>query len=925
MPPPFISGVSPSQAPWGTLITIRGENLGTDEKDVISLLICNIEMVLTVDWVSKNKVTARAPQTFEEGDIILTTKSGGASSSGITFKGMAQAKVLPHQESTVFVDETHSFKTVWDKHGVTSEERASDNLLSLSDEGVSSKDRFPFQQLPVLFPGCNGDVTTAEFNPYWYLLERHSGASFEDLKVGLSHLTTKMTCSSKEPMSFVKTNLSTFMECQDALVTMHNKLTIDENQKEMCLDKLNMLLQAADRDSDSLFHDIIRRKEKADATRNALGILGRFKFLFYLPPTIRANIAKGDYDVVINDYTRAKLLFKDTEVGVFKEFYAEVEKEVQKFRESLHNKLLQMPSSLEDKKRIIRHLVDLEYVGNPTWECINRQNSWLLGVLSACLNENANREHDECSYSKGRRSRSSKPSISLTLNTSKDSKGQLLGPASAHSDSPKVKTPQRVIFVEELTDLLIQHFPSFYRLGHAYFEGQLLRKDRDDSYKAKAEQKQNHQIFKQMIHELLLTYCNLVRRAFLPESLQSYSEHKQLEYGDWTLSKSELPSAWLPQCVRTVRQCAESLRNDLPVDSESSNLLQTLVFDLRTDAMRTILKQAIDDVHKLNTRETWILDTNDSSGSTTQLPALFEHCINEAISHLDDIIIIVKQGELDIFNDKGTQEQATALCIDLVKAYVQALEKCAFEDPASMDPQPNDSILDTSSKLLDEAPPVRRRLIITLSNCHYSLAKIMPRLVETLDKHGYHGTNKVMQFAEEHFEVLDEKLFNQYIELKVEPILGGLEDRMYAGKFDWATSREPLAVRDYIKDSITQIVEAHAEVYSVLSTDFIPKVMAHIVNVIAEEINRLIFSITKFNKNGALQARIDLLAFRLAVKNCLTKASTKFVDEALERLVRLTKPSQVDEAKIERIISKFQHQFKFHLLAFRQVVVPPNA
>lgn len=68
-----------------------------------------------------------------------------------------------------------------------------------------------------------------------------------------------------------------------------------------------------------------------------------------------------------------------------------------------------------------------------------------------------------------------------------------------------------------------------------------------------------------------------------------------------------------------------------------------------------------------------------------------------------------------------------------------------------------------------------------------------------------------------------------------------------------------------------------------------------------------------------------MLAFRLAVKNCLTKASTKFVDEALERLVRLTKPSQVDEAKIERIISKFQHQFKFHLLAFRQVVVPPNA
>lgn len=47
----------------------------------------------------------------------------------------------------------------------------------------------------------------------------------------------------KEPKAYLKTNLATFMECQDALVTMHNKLTWDENQKILCLDKLNMLLQ----------------------------------------------------------------------------------------------------------------------------------------------------------------------------------------------------------------------------------------------------------------------------------------------------------------------------------------------------------------------------------------------------------------------------------------------------------------------------------------------------------------------------------------------------------------------------------------------------------------------------------------------------------------------------------------------------------
>ena len=47
----------------------------------------------------------------------------------------------------------------------------------------------------------------------------------------------------KEPKAYLKTNLATFMECQDAMVTMHNKQTWEENQKVLCLDKLNMLLQ----------------------------------------------------------------------------------------------------------------------------------------------------------------------------------------------------------------------------------------------------------------------------------------------------------------------------------------------------------------------------------------------------------------------------------------------------------------------------------------------------------------------------------------------------------------------------------------------------------------------------------------------------------------------------------------------------------
>ena len=65
-----------------------------------------------------------------------------------------------------------------------------------------------------------------------------------------------------------------------------------------------------------MFDDVLQRKDRADSTRNALNVLQRFRFLLYLPVNIERHIQKGEYDVVINDYARAKSLFGDTQVPV---------------------------------------------------------------------------------------------------------------------------------------------------------------------------------------------------------------------------------------------------------------------------------------------------------------------------------------------------------------------------------------------------------------------------------------------------------------------------------------------------------------------------------------------------------------------------------------------------------------------------------
>lgn len=53
-----------------------------------------------------------------------------------------------------------------------------------------------------------------------------------------------------------------------------------------------LLSAGASDTADTLFQEVLGRKDKADSTRNALNVLQRFKFLFNLPLNIERNIQK---------------------------------------------------------------------------------------------------------------------------------------------------------------------------------------------------------------------------------------------------------------------------------------------------------------------------------------------------------------------------------------------------------------------------------------------------------------------------------------------------------------------------------------------------------------------------------------------------------------------------------------------------------
>ncbi|XP_078283534.1 exocyst complex component 2 isoform X1 [Rhinoraja longicauda] len=871
--PPLVTGISPNEGfPW-TKVTIRGENLGTGATDLIGLSICGHNCLLTAEWMSASKIVCRVgPAKNDKGDIIVTTKSGGSGTSTVSFRLMKQEKIGILDQSAVWVEEMNYYDMRTDRNkGISPLSLRPANPLGIDVD----KGKIPQKDLEGLFRGMSGDFTSENFSATWYLIENHSATSFDQLKVAANFLRKQANKKNEGSLAYVKGGLSTFFEAQDALSAIHQKLEVDGTEKVegSMTQKLENVLNRASNTADTLFQEVLGRKDKADSTRNALNVLQRFKFLFNLPLNIERNIQKGDYDVVINDYEKAKSLFGKTEVRVFQKVYAEVETHIDALRILLMDKLLEMPSTLLDQKRYIRYLSDLHAPGDPAWKCIMAQHKWILQLMQSC------REN----YVKGK-------------------------------NTWRFKAPQLVAFVDNLTEIVISQLPNFWKLWISYVNGSLFsetgeKSEQVEKLKKNARSRQND--FKKMIQEVINSLMKLIRGALLPSSLVE-AELKQ--YGGWE-TKNELSGQWLTHIIQTMRLNYESL-TALEIPNDLLQTFQELILDLRVHCLMVTLQQTADDVKRLAEKEDWVVDNE----GITSLPAQFEHQVVQTLQALKETINC-KAGETSIFQHERNQRHVHELSIKIMKVFIYSLECLSTKtegDPESihLTSLPLDILSPDLLGNLHEnfIPSPEQRLLIVLSNCDYLASHTFNNLAEQFEKHGFQGTEKIAQVSIDDVKYLDQRLFETYIELKSDPIVGSLEPGIYAGYFDWKDCLAPTGVRTYLKEALVNIIAVHAEVFTI-SKDLVPRVLSQIIEAVAEEMSRLMQCVSSFSKNGALQAKLEICALRDAVASFLTPDSISSFKQALETLPQL--PNGAHKKLLEELLNKFKSSMHLQLTCFQ--------
>lgn len=644
-------------------------------------------------------------------------------------------------------------------------------------------------------------------------------------------------------------------------------------------------------ESHNLFNDVLMRREKADAMRVALIALQRHRFLFSLPNSISRDAQKEKYDIIISDYTRAQKLFGKSEIAMFKKVLVEVDERVLGVREELHQKILKMPQSVDQQKKFIKALLALEVqqsqirapsaVNDPAWAAIEARADYLESTFQRAFDQ--------------------------------------------HKAMAKPRDPQshpvRVAFFEEITEIGASQLPDLWRLGQSYFAGEL---------RGIAEPKPGN--FKKIILTAIERMCFYLRGAILPSAKNDlpWVQNNNATSGPTVLTALV---AFLPQCLQWLRIAYATLIHiDLP--SEVLDIVQKLIDELRLYCMSSICRRAVDKVKLLEHKEDYKMCVPEFPGAT-QLPFLLRDLVQEMLDECQTACLQPEIREtclLEPPQSDGARELSQRVQ-EMLDKFATVIETLAFSDE---DGAGGARQLSTISQLIGcpaTAPAVvsgvagggdeksvspmawEQKLLCCMANCVFCDRLFFDSLETLFTAWNYKAPRQAIASGKESINCLFQSLLDNYVEMKSDPLVATIEPSMYLGRFQWDQVQTVTRIRPYASECCDNLTGVYAEIFAV-SPLLLRSILEPIVQLVAEELNRLMSCVEqKFNKNGAMQASLDIMVIRDALRLYSNSAARGLFNEALDVLPKKMM-TESDESRLAELLKKTKLVMKLQLMCF---------
>ncbi|KAI4366828.1 hypothetical protein MLD38_022645 [Melastoma candidum] len=674
-----------------------------------------------------------------------------------------------------------------------------------------------------------------KFESKSFISRIHQDTSAADLEAGALSLKNDLRGRTQQRKQLVKENFDCFVSCKTTIDDIESKLRrIEEDPEGSGTTHLYNCIQGVTSQAGRAFETLFERQAQAEKIRSVQGMLQRFRTLFNLPSTIRTSISKGEYDLAVREYKKAKSITLPSHVGILKRVLEEVDKVMQEFKGRLY-KLMEDPHiDLTNLENTVRLLLELEPESDPVWHYLNIQNQRIRGLLEKCTFDHEGRMEALLNELRDRAASDARwRQIQQNLNSSLDASSSGNVHISMDSLSFDLSGEEfdalRGKYIHRLTTVMVHHVPAFWKVAVSIFSGKFAKSSQVSNETNPSTLKPEEKVVdgKYSSHSLD-EVSGMIKQTIAAYEVKVINTFREL-------GESNVLHSNMNEAIIEISKACQTFEVKESAPRSAVLAIGALHFEVTKMYILRLCSYMRSSTEEAAKEETWVqvsvLERNKSPYTISYLPLTFRSIIASTMDHIHLMIQAVK-GEAAKSEDVLMQlqeilESVRLAFLNCFLDFAGHLEQIGF-DVGQIKSKENLYMQNGFSNGVEEkiVPDIigsvsdpHQRLLIVLSNIGYCKDELSHELY---NKYRYMWLGAAVKDEGESdlqdlvisFSGLEEKILELYTFAKANLIREAAVSYFLDSGIQWGSAPAVKGVRDAAVDLLHTLVAVHAEVYA---------------------------------------------------------------------------------------------------------------
>ncbi|XP_010498566.1 PREDICTED: exocyst complex component SEC5B isoform X1 [Camelina sativa] len=733
------------------------------------------------------------------------------------------------------------------------------------------------------------------FDPKLFLSRIHQETSAADLESGARALKSDLKGRNLQRKQLVKDNFDCFVSCKTTIDDIESKLKrIEDDPDGSGTTHLFNCMKSVTSRANRAFEPLFERQAQAEKIRSVQGMLQRFRTLFNLTSIIRSSISKGEYDLAVREYKKAKSIALPSHVNILKRVLEEVEKVMQEFKCTLYRSMEDPKIDFTSLENTVRLLLELEPESDPVWHYLNVQNHRIHGLLEKCTFDHEarmeilrNQVHERAlSDAKWRQIQQNGVQLSEYTSSIEDNQVQVDLPSV--ESAGKEHDALRGRYIKRLTAVIVYHLPSFWKTALSIFNGKFAKSSQVNDISKAEEKVEEVRYISHSLEEVAVMIRN---------TISVYEEKVQITFHDF--DESYILHPYMSDAINEVSKACQAFEAKESAPHSAVMALRKVKVEITKIYIQRLCSWMRASTEGISKEETWIpvsiLERNRSPYSISYLPLAFRSVIisgmeqinlmilslkgeaarsEDMIAHIEEILISVRLAFLNCFLDFAAHlEQIGA-----------DLSQGTSKRESWQNGYPNDHQEEPSINAPESVVDPHRQLLMILSNIGYCKDELASELYNKYkytwsQSRGVDEDNSDLQDLIMSFSGLGEKVLEHYTFAKANLIRTAATNYLLDSGIQWGAAPPVKGIRDNAVELLHTLVAVHAEVFAG-AKPLLDKILGTLVEGLIDTFLSLLEEnrsddLSSIDANGFCQLMLELEYFETILNPYLTVDATE--------------------------------------------------